>query len=165
MLEKSEVLIREIKTEEINQLEEMLYASIFQVDKTNPIPREIIKKPRIWAYIDNFGSKNDDHCLVAILNGQIIGAVWVRIITGKIKGYGNVDDKTPEFAIALLEGYRNQGIGTLLMQKMISLLIKKGYKQASLSVQKENYALKLYENLNFKIIDENNEDYIMLLKL
>jgi ribosomal protein S18 acetylase RimI-like enzyme len=41
---------------------------------------------------------------------------------------------------------------------------KKGYAQTSLSVIKENYAVKLYKNAGFGIIDESEHDYLMLLK-
>lgn len=118
----NKITIREIKEDEIDKLEVMLYESIYQPDKNNPIPRDIIKIPRIYAYIDDFGKLKDDYCFVADINGQIIGAVWVRIIAGKIKGYGNIDQETPEFAISLFEEYRNQGIGTMLMNKMVDYL-------------------------------------------
>ncbi|OFY44202.1 MAG: GNAT family N-acetyltransferase [Bacteroidetes bacterium GWF2_40_14] len=160
-----EIKIREIEKDEIDKLEDMLYEAVYQPDKNNLIPRDVIKVPKIYAYIDKFGTLNDDYCLVADLNGRIIGAVWVRIITGKIKGYGNVDNKTPEFAISLFKEYRNKGLGTTLMNKMINYLQKKRYEQTSLSVQKENYAVRLYKKLGFEIVDENNEYYIMVLKL
>ena len=160
-----EIKIREIEKDEIDKLEDMLYEAVYQPDKNNLIPRDVIKVPKIYAYIDKFGTLNDDYRLVADLNGRIIGAVWVRIITGKIKGYGNVDKKTPEFAISLFKEYRNKGLGTTLMNKMINYLQKKRYEQTSLSVQKENYAVRLYKKLGFEIVDENNEYYIMVLKL
>ena len=162
---RNDIIIREIKTEEVIILEDMLYESIYQADEKNPISREVINVPKVHIYIDNFGQKKDDYCLVADLNGQIIGAVWIRILADEIKGYGYVDDKTPEFAISLLKEYRKQGIGTRLMQRMISYLMVKDYNQTSLSVQKENYAVRMYQKLGFEIIDENNEDYLMLLKL
>ena len=165
MKNRIEIIIREIKSDEVSILEDMLYESIYQPDETNPIPRKAINDPKIRVYIDNFAQKKDDHCLVADLNGQIIGAVWVRILADEIKGYGNIDDKTPEFAISLFKEYRKQGIGTMLMKKMISYLVEKDYKQTSLSVQKENYAVRMYQKLGFEIIGENNEDYLMLLKL
>ena len=37
-----------------------------------------------------------------------------------------------------------------------------GYKKASLAVQKENYALKMYLKVGFKIFDENEEEFIMI---
>ncbi|MBN2164787.1 MAG: GNAT family N-acetyltransferase [Marinilabiliaceae bacterium] len=160
-----EVKIRKIEKNEIDKLEDMLYEAVYQPDKNNPIPRDVIKVPQVNAYINEFGKSTDDHCFVADLNGKIIGAVWVRIITGKIKGYGNIDNKTPEFVISLYKEYRNKGIGTKMMNKMINYLQKSGYKQTSLSVQKDNYAVKLYKKIGFEIIEENDGDYLMLLKL
>ncbi|EDS07427.1 hypothetical protein CLOSCI_01526 [[Clostridium] scindens ATCC 35704] len=40
--------------------------------------------------------------------------------------------------------------------------MKRGYEKVSLSVQKANYAVKLYEKTGFKIVDENEEEYIMV---
>ena len=51
------------------------------------------------------------------------------------------------------------------MKTMLKLLRDKGYKKASLSVQKNNYAVKMYKNVGFRIIDENPEEYIMVCNL
>jgi ribosomal protein S18 acetylase RimI-like enzyme len=48
---------------------------------------------------------------------------------------------------------------------MIKHLQNNGYKQASLNVKKENYAVRLYKNMGFEIIGEGSEDYLMLLHL
>ena len=159
------VVIREIMPEEVGILDERLYEAVFIPEGCEPVSRDVVRIPGINVYIDSFGSKEGDYCLVADLNGSVIGAVWVRILAGSIRGYGNVDDRTPEFAISLLKEYRNQGIGTLLMQKMIEYLKRQGYAQTSLSVQKKNYAAKMYLKLGFEIIHENEEDYLMVLKL
>ena len=161
----NEIVIREIREYEIEKLEDMLYESIYQPDDQNLIPRSVLKIPKVYAYIKDFGKSKDDYCLVAESYGKIVGAVWVRILFDEPKGYGNIDEKTPEFAISLFKKYRNQGIGTNLMNRMIDYLRENHYAQASLSVQKENYAVKLYKKLGFEIIKENNEDYLMLLKL
>ena len=92
---------------------------------------------------------------------KIVGAVWVRIMND----YGHIDDKTPSFAISLYEEYRNLGIGTALMGAMLQFLREKGYKQASLSVQKVNYAVHMYRKTGFEVIDENEEEYIMVCRL
>ncbi|MBK5719872.1 GNAT family N-acetyltransferase [Dysgonomonas sp. Marseille-P4677] len=162
---KSNILIREILPSEIHKLEDMLYQAIYQPDENNLIPRSVLKIPEVAAYIKDFGKRTDDHCLVADLDDKIIGAVWVRVISSEIKGFGYIDDQTPEFAISLFKEYRRQGIGTRLMIKMIEHLRKAGYKQTSLSVQKENYAVKLYFKMGFKVIRENDEDYLMILDL
>ena len=51
------------------------------------------------------------------------------------------------------------------MKAMLDLLKLKGYKKASLSVQKENYAVRMYEDIGFKIINEFEEEFIMLFVL
>jgi ribosomal protein S18 acetylase RimI-like enzyme len=161
----NEITIREIKPEELGKLKDLLYEAIYQPDKENLIPETVLEIPEIHAYIKNFGNQKDDYCLVADLEGAIVGAVWVRIISGTIIGYGYIDDETPEFAISLFKEYRNQGLGTRLMSAMIEYLRKSGYKQASLNVKKENYAVRLYERMGFEIISEDSEDYLMLLNL
>lgn len=157
--------IRELRKEETYILEDMLYEAIFQHEGFAPLPRTVIYEPRIYAYIDNFRSKKDDCYLVAIIDDKIIGAAWIRILDKPIKGYGNIDHQTPEFAISLHKDFRNKGLGTLLMKTMITHMKEKGYKQTSLSVDKNNYAAKMYKKLGFEIIGENNHDYLMLLKL
>ena len=79
--------------------------------------------------------------------------------------YGHIDDETPSFAISLYEEYRNLGIGTALMRNMLELLKNKGYKRTSLSVQKVNYAVRMYQKAGFEVIDENEEEYIMVCRL
>ena len=162
MIEK--VIIREMKKDEYYLLEDLLYEAVFQKDKDDLIPREVIYEKEVNAYIKDFGKK-DDNILVAEYNNIIIGGVWTRIISGEIKGYGYIDDSTPEFAISIYEEYRNNGIGTRLMLEMMEVLKDKGYKQTSLAVQKENYAVKMYEKLGFQIIKEGKEDFLMLKKL
>ena len=51
------------------------------------------------------------------------------------------------------------------MKEMLSILKEKGYKRASLAVQKANYAVKMYENVGFRTVDENDEEYIMVCEL
>ena len=165
MQNKRGVLIRELKANEIFIPEDLLYEAHFQAHEANPIPRDVIHVPGVRAYIQDFGKHKDDYCLAADLKGKTIGAVWVWIGAGEVKGYGNVDDKTTEFTISLFKEYRNQGFGSLMMEKMITYLTEDGYEQCSLSVEKRNYAVRMNQKLGFKIIDENEDDFIMLLKL
>lgn len=109
-------------------------------------------------YIENFGEQPEDYCLCAEVSGKIVGAVWVR----NIEGFGSIDNQTPEFSISLLPGYRGQGIGTQLMRAMLRYLKKAGYTKTSLAVQKDNYALRMYQNVGFRIVGENQEEYIMV---
>ena len=155
------MLIRPIKNNEIMLLTEFLYEAIFQKDINKLAPRTIIQDPSIWIYIDEFGTKKDDYCLVAELDKKIVGAVWIRCI----KGYGQIDETIPEFAISTYPEYRGKGVGTELMKKMLEYLRTKGYSQTSLAVQKDNYTVKMYRKVGFEIINQNEEEYIMICNL
>lgn len=152
--------IREMKENEYPLLSDFLYEAIFIPQGMDKPPKSIIEQPELQIYIEDFG-KADDLCLVAEIQEKIVGAVWVRIMND----YGHIDDETPSFAISLYEEYRNLGIGTALMEAMLKLLKSKGYKQASLSVQKANYAVNMYRKTGFEVIDENEEEYIMVCRL
>ena len=154
-------LIREMHPKEYPLLEDFLYQAIYQPDKTNLAPRSIIKKPELQVYIKDFGTKKDDYCFCAEVDGKIVGAVWVR----NINGYGSVDNNTVEFAISVFDEYQKMGIGTALMNKMLEHLNKLNYSKASLAVQKENYAVRMYQKVGFEIVDENEQEYIMIQNL
>lgn len=153
--------IREMKPTEWYLLEDFLYEAIFQRNENDKLPKSIIHQPELKVYIEHFGQP-DDKCLVAETDGKIIGAVWARILSGQVKGYGNIDSQTPEFAISLYREYRNKGIGTALMKEMMNVLKSQGYEQTSLSVQKDNYAVKMYQSVGFKIVKELEEEYLMV---
>ena len=152
--------IREIRENEYCILSEFLYEAIFIPEGTEKPPKSIIEQPELQVYIADFG-KSDDWCLVAEVKEKIVGAVWVRIMDD----YGHIDDETPSFAISLYEEYRNMGIGTALMRDMLEFLKNKGYRRTSLSVQKVNYAVRMYQKVGFEVIDENEEEYIMVCRL
>ncbi len=155
-----EYQIRKIRESEYPLLSDFLYEAIFIPKGMKKPPKAIIERPELQVYIADFG-KEHDWCLVAEVKRKLVGAVWVRIM----HDYGHVDDETPSFAISLYEEYRHLGIGTDLMKSMLRLLKDKGYKQASLSVQKTNYAVNMYKKVGFEIVGENKEEYIMICRL
>lgn len=153
--------LRKLRDNEIQLLQDFLYEAIFIPEGAEPPAREIIYQPELKIYYENFGTGEADHCIVADDDSRVIGAVWTRIMND----YGHVDDDTPSFAISLYKEYRGRGIGTRMMNEMLALLKEKGYKQASLAVQKANFAVRMYEKVGFKTVDENEEEYIMVCKL
>jgi len=146
-------------------LEGFLYEAIFIPEGfEGTVPRSVIRDdPKCRAAFEGFGSLPDDRALVAELDGKLIGACWVRTTDE----YGHVDSATPSFAISLYKPYRGQGIGTALMRRMLDELRDAGYVRASLSVQKANPALRLYERLGFRIIGDgaDSSEWLMLCDL
>lgn len=159
--ENGAVRIRELRSDETALLKEFVYEAIFIPPGVEKPSKDIIWLPELRLYYENFECGKADCCAAAEVNQRVIGAAWSRIMND----YGHVDDKTPSLAIALYADYRGKGIGTRLMRKLLELLKEKGYKQASLSVQKENYAVNMYRKLGFDVVRETDEEYIMIRKL
>lgn len=153
--------IRKIREDEYKLLDDFIYEAIFIPEGVEPPPKSIINQPDLQVYISNFGKEKDDICFVAEADGKVVGAVWVR----DMNDYGHIAEGVPSFAISLYKEYRNFGIGTRLMETMLSELKNRGYERTSLAVQKANYAVRMYKKVGFEIIDENDEEYIMVCEL
>lgn len=154
-------VIRKIRTEEIPLLEDFLYEAVFIPEGVTAPPRDIVENDDLQVYICDFGMAPDDRCLVAECDGKVVGAIWTRIMDD----YGHIDDQTPSLAISLYKEYRNRGIGTELLNNMLALLRQDGYRQVSLSVQKANYALRMYQRAGFEIVADRGEEVLMLCPL
>ncbi len=153
--------IRKIREDEYTLLNDFIYEAIFIPEGVEPPSKSIINQPDLQVYISNFGKERDDICFVAEVSGKVVGAVWVR----DMNDYGHIAEGVPSFAISLYKEYRNFGIGTRLMETMLSELKNRGYERTSLAVQKANYAVRMYKKVGFEIIDENDEEYIMVCEL
>lgn len=154
-------IVRPLYPGETCLMKDFLYEAIFIPEGVEPPSKDVVELPELKLYIEDFGKKKDDHCLVAECDGKVIGAVWVRIMND----YGHVDDETPSLSISLYKEYRNKGIGGQLMKEMIKLLESRGYRHVSLSVQKANYAVRMYLKLGFRIMKETGEEFIMVKNL
>lgn len=156
-----EYLIRAMKREEFPLLNDFLYEAIFIPKGAEPPPKSITNLPELQVYVAGFGNSEHDRAFAAVVDEQIVGAAWVRMIND----YGHIDDNTPSLAISLYKEYRGLGIGTALLKTLLRNLKSTGYSKVSLSVQKDNYAVKIYEKAGFAIFHENEEEYIMVADL
>jgi ribosomal protein S18 acetylase RimI-like enzyme len=151
MTESLNYTLRPITAADEPFLWEMLYQAIYIPEGTPPLPREIINEPEIARYVRDWGQP-DDIGVLAIdeISPQAIGAVWLRLLKNKNKGYGYINDATPELSIAVLHEHRGKGVGTQLMSRILSIAGNK-YEAISLSVSEENPAMRLYSRLGFEI--------------
>lgn len=154
-------VIREIRKKEYCLLDNFLYEAIYIPDGIEPPPKSIIDSPDLQEYIVEFGKRKSDKALVAEIQGNVVGAIWVRIMND----YGHIDNDTPSLAMSVNKKYRGLGIGTALLKQQLSVERLAGYSKISLSVQKNNYAVKMYKKIGFTVVDENSEEYIMAVNL
>ena len=153
--------IRALRADETELLKDFLYQAIFIPKGAEAPPETIVDLPELAVYYKDFGTGPADICLVAEESGRVVGAVWTRIMDD----YGHVDDATPSLAMSLYREYRGRGYGTALLRGMLKLLKEHGFGRASLSVQKANYAVRLYTAAGFRTVKETSEEFIMIREL
>ncbi|MBD2440173.1 GNAT family N-acetyltransferase [Nostoc sp. FACHB-110] len=114
--------------------------------------QDLMNNPDLAKYVQAWGT-NDDLGVIAIhhSNHQPVGAAWLRLFTVENPGYGYIDDRTPELAIATLPEYRNQGIGTQLLAHLITIA-QTAYPAISLSIRSTNPALHLYQRFGWQVV-------------
>ena len=149
-------IVRNMRAEEFPLLEEFLYQAIYIPEGfEGEVSRDVIyDDPKCRAAFEGFGEQPDDRALVAEHDGEVVAACWVRTTDE----YGHIDEATPSFSISAFREHRGKGVGTALMTRMLDELFEEGYARTSLSVQKENPAVRLYLRLGFYIVGNGVDD-------
>ncbi len=145
-------------------LREMFYLSLFVRGGEDPYPKSVIDLPELAKYINGFG-REGDFGFLCHENTKAIGAIWGRIFDEQNKGYGFVDEHTPELGMAVIPEYRNRGIGQQLLALFLQEAKQRGHRAVSLSVDKRNRAKNLYKRAGFEIVKETEVDYVMMRTL
>ncbi len=145
--------IRAVNRDDVPFLWDMLYEirSLRCVREGKTLPsRDVLQTPDLAKYVQNWGRKSDRAFIAS--NAQTpIGAAWYRLFNADNPGYGYINDRTPELAIALLPHSRNKGIGKSLLTHLLEQAKADGYEQICLSCDPKNdNALHLYQKLGFE---------------
>ena len=154
-------LIAKLTSSDEPFLWEMLYQAIHVPAGSVAPLREIVNSPELSRYVEQWGQANDFGLkAVSADDRQPFGAVWLRLMKGENRGYGYVDDLTPELSIAVLAEHRAKGVGTRLLNELFESIAGK-YKAISLSVSDDNPAKRLYQRLGFEIINREGTSLTM----
>lgn len=121
-------------------------------------------EPPLRRYVERWGRPGDSG-LIAIDEFQPVGAAWYRLFKSDDPGYGFVDERTPELSIAVVPSRRGRGFGAELLETLLERAREEGYEAISLSVEKDNPAVVLYERHGFERVREDEGAYTMLARL
>ena len=94
-----------------------------------------------------------------------VGAAWWRLFPPEDPGFGFVNASTPEVAIGVVEDWRGRGIGARLLDALIVRARAEGLPALSLSVEKDNDAVHLYERAGFRRVSAVGGSWTMHLAL
>ena len=158
------ISVHEIKANAYPFLEDFLFEAIYVPEGSPPLNKSIIFQPNLYYYIKDFGKEHDLGFIIESDN-KPVGAIWARLFSEEQKGYGFVDNETPELSMAINSDFRNQGFGNQLLEKMLVKLQELGYKNVSLSVDKRNFAYQLYLKFGFQDYQINGNTVVMVKML
>jgi GNAT superfamily N-acetyltransferase len=116
-------------------------------------------------YVRAWGRPGDT-AVIALEDGFPVGAAWYRLLPASEPGYGYVDERTPELAIAVVPSKRGHGIGDALLRALLERAAAAGHEQISLSVDSRNAgAIRLYERHGFERTEDDGESVRMVTQL
>jgi ribosomal protein S18 acetylase RimI-like enzyme len=106
--------------------------------------------PHVRRYLDGWGRVGDAAVVAVAANGQRLGAAWYRLFPFEEPGWGFVAPDVPELSIGVAVTARGKGVGSALLDALLTLAQEQGYRAVSLSVDRQNPARRLYERKGFR---------------
>ncbi|HLM63369.1 MAG TPA: GNAT family N-acetyltransferase [Acidimicrobiales bacterium] len=130
----------------------MLHEAAHAAEEGIADPSGLRAVPELARYVDGWGRPAD----LGVVGGDavLLGAAWLRLLTGEEPGYGYVDDATPELAVAVAPEVRGAGLGTSLLTRLLDDAAER-FDAVCLSVRGDNPARRLYERLGFVAMGEH----------
>jgi len=126
---------------------------------------KVLADPSVAHYAAGWPRAGDQGVVAQGADGCPVGAAWWRFVTSDDPGYGFVDGQVPEVSVAVLPKHRGQGLGRVLMRRLVALAQEMGLSGLSLSVARDNFAASLYEALGFTEVGGSPDAATMLLQL
>ena len=156
----AQVVVRRGGAQDVRFLRDMLHHAYYWKERapdTGPGP--------VALYVKAWGRPGDT-AVIAIDGGFPVGAAWYRLFGAERPGYGFVDERTPELAIAVVPSARGKGVGTALLEALLGRAREAGYPTISLSVDRNNAgAIELYERHGFSRVGEDADSLTMLASI
>ena len=156
----SAVVVRRGGPQDVRFLRDMLHHAYYWKERapdTRPGP--------VALYVKAWGRRGDT-AVIALDKGFPVGAAWYRLFDRERAGYGFVDERTPELAIAVVPNARGKGVGTALLSALLERARADGYPTISLSVDRANAgAIELYERYGFARVGDDDDSVTMLAAL
>ena len=116
--------------------------------------------PPLSRYVQGWG-RPGDRAFIAIDDFLPVGAAWYRLFRADEAGFGWVDEQTPELAIAVVPSKRGRGFGRELLDALLARAREDGFHAISLSVDKQNPAVTLYEREGFERVRDEDGAWTM----
>ena len=118
----------------------------------------------VSRYVDRWGRRGDT-AVIGLEGATPVGAAWYRLYSAAEPGYGFLDEETPELTIAVVPSRRHHGYGTVLLIELLDRARAAGHRAISLSVDRGNPAIELYERHGFREVGAQDGTVTMVAGL
>ena len=159
------VTIQRLRSEQMEPLRDALYEAAFWRGDDRPVVADALARPHLRVYIDGWGRPGDVAVGARDSLGVVGGAAWFRLFTAADHAYGFVRDDIPEVGIGVQPEWRHRGVGRSLLSSLHLEARALGITQLSLSVERDNPALRLYESLGYVSTTDAGGAATMVLEL
>lgn len=157
----TDIKVQPLAATDAPMLREMLYHALYVPPGSPPFPREKVDDPAIARYVEGWMRKGDaGFKALNIKDDQAVGACWLRRWRGEQRGFGYIDEQTPELSIAVLPAFRGSGIGTHLLRRTLEAAAER-HDAVSLSVAVTNPVARLYRRAGFVTVREDDGTLLM----
>jgi GNAT superfamily N-acetyltransferase len=123
----------------------------------------VLSAPSSARYIAGW-PRDTDLGVIAEANGERIGAAWLRFLPAADPGYGFVDSGIPELTIGVAAHWRGRSAGRALLRAIAEAARSAGIRKISLSVERKNFAQKLYISEGYQIVDSSDANSDTMVK-
>jgi GNAT superfamily N-acetyltransferase len=133
----------------------LVEATNWSADWKNQSRRRVLSAPATAHYIAGW-PRDSDLGVIAEADGAPAGAAWLRFLPAADPGYGFVAPDVPELTIGVAGDWRGRGVGRALLRGLALQARSAGIRQLSLSVERKNFAQKLYLSEGYQVVDSSD---------
>lgn len=131
----------------------MLYYASHSNDEEGVQPADIADDPDLVGYVEGWKLAGRPG-VIAEAGGEPVGAAWLRLLSESDESNSVfVHPDVPELAVAVLPGREGQGMGTAMIESLLSQVGDR-FSSVVLSARADNPAVGLYERLGFRTVGE-----------
>ena len=141
----------------------LVEAANWSADWKKKSRRRVLSAPATAHYVAGW-PRDTDLGVVAEADGEPVGAAWLRFLPATDPGYGFVAPDVPELTIGVAGDWRGRGVGRALLRALAGQARSAGIRQISLSVERKNFAQRLYLSEGYRVVDSSDAQSDTMVK-
>lgn len=125
----------------------------------------VLADPVRRRYLAGWPRPGDAGYLACDSEGVAVGAGWYRLFQADRPGLGFVAAGVPELILGVRPVWRAQGVGRAILQRLLRRAADEGHQRISLSVERGNFAQRLYTSEGFTLLEARGASDVMVRPL